>query len=311
MPPGYVTEQFLIWATTIEEATVRGNILFHNNVYLNQLKQTHEDICGHAIPTFNDQLTNSRIHSAQVLQLCDVNSWTWCEVFQLGFGLFHLCLNLVWALLHIHRGSLNQTGSLTYFFTLMEKTWLGCDHPDYHALLLALTQVLDGILLNAWRCKSGYHDLGQFAATEPLSEDLIKMAGDIMRKYVTPMATPDPLDNAIPDKPDYKSSDSGSESEDYEPTAGPSTRTALEVSSTLLQDPDRDHVHQNIRLYARDLLYVAELVHAISDGDIGHIEDMLPICKTGWAPKGVQSGQSGQGPVLDRSEHLPVYRCRC
>jgi hypothetical protein len=33
------------------------------------------------------------------------------------------------------------------------------------------------------------------------------------------------------------------------------------------------------------------------------------ICKTGRAPKGVQSGQSGQGPVLDRSEHLPVYRC--
>jgi hypothetical protein len=33
------------------------------------------------------------------------------------------------------------------------------------------------------------------------------------------------------------------------------------------------------------------------------------ICKTGWAPKGVQSIQSSQGPVLDRSEHLPLYRC--
>jgi hypothetical protein len=32
------------------------------------------------------------------------------------------------------------------------------------------------------------------------------------------------------------------------------------------------------------------------------------ICKMGWAPKGVQSGQSGQGLVLDHSEHLPLYR---
>jgi hypothetical protein len=37
---------------------------------------------------------------------------------------------------------------------------------------------------------------------------------------------------------------------------------------------------------------------------------MLDICKTERALKGVQSGQSGQGPVLDRSEHLPVYRWR-
>ncbi|KAI9436006.1 hypothetical protein H4582DRAFT_2112186 [Lactarius indigo] len=74
--------------------------------------------------------------------------------FQLGFGLFHLCLNLVWALLHIHRGSLDQTGSLSYFFALLEKTRLGGDHPDYHTLLSALTQILDGILLNAWRTES-------------------------------------------------------------------------------------------------------------------------------------------------------------
>ena len=149
MTPGHVTEQFLIHATTIEEATVRGNILFHDDVYLTQLKQTPEDMCGYAIPSFNDQLTNSRIRSAQVLRLRDINPWTWREVFQLGFGLFHLCLNLVWALLHVHRGSLNQTGSLTYFFALMEKTRLGGEHPDYHTLLSALTQILDRILLNA------------------------------------------------------------------------------------------------------------------------------------------------------------------
>ncbi|KAH9029726.1 hypothetical protein EDB84DRAFT_1271621 [Lactarius hengduanensis] len=41
-------------------------------------------------------------------------------------------------------------------------------------------------------------------------------------------------------------------------------------------DPDKDKAHQNLRLLTRDLLYVAELVRAISDGDIGRVEDFLP-----------------------------------
>ncbi|KAH9018498.1 hypothetical protein EDB85DRAFT_1873698, partial [Lactarius pseudohatsudake] len=38
----------------------------------------------------------------------------------------------------------------------------------------------------------------------------------------------------------------------------------------------KDKAHQNLRLLTRDLLYVAELVRAISDGDISRIEDFLP-----------------------------------
>ena len=121
MPKGYVTEQYPIRATTIDEATVRGSLLYHEDVYLTQLKRDPEELSKYAIPTFNDQLTNSRIRSGQIIRARDKNSWSRREVFQLGFGLFHLCLNLVWALLHIHRGTLEQTGSLNYFFSLLEK----------------------------------------------------------------------------------------------------------------------------------------------------------------------------------------------
>ncbi|KAH9018497.1 hypothetical protein EDB85DRAFT_1873683 [Lactarius pseudohatsudake] len=158
MPPGYKTEQFPIRVSTIEEATVRGNLLFHDDVFLTQLKRTAEDL-----------------------------HWTRHEVFQLGFGLFHLCLNLVWALLHVHRGSLDQTGSLAYFFALLEKTRLGGDHPDYHTLLSVLTQILDGILLNAWRTESGYSDLAEFAGTEPSAEELLGLADKILCRHATPM----------------------------------------------------------------------------------------------------------------------------
>jgi hypothetical protein len=245
LPSGYVTKQFPLHATTIEEATVHGNLLYHDDVYHTQLGRAREDLSEFAVLSFNDQLTNSRICSGQVLQAHDICPWTRREVFQLGFGLFHLCLNLVWALLHVHRGSLAQTGSLSYFFALLEKTRLGGEHPDYHTLLSALTQILDGVLLNAWRCESGYDDLRDFAATEPLAEDLLKISGDILLKHATPMLTPDPLVDeflAEDSELDYESSDSESDL-----SGGPSNAAARD-SPVLPSDPDRDQAHQNLRL---------------------------------------------------------------
>jgi hypothetical protein len=42
-----------------------------------------------------------------------------------------------------------------------------------------------------------------------------------------------------------------------------------------LSDPQDDCAHRNIRVLLRDLLYVAELIRATSDGDWGRIEDIL------------------------------------
>ena len=101
IPKGYRTEQFPLRATTIEEATIRGNLKFHDDIYTTQLKLPMERLSEYAIPSINDQLTNSRIRSVQILRARDINGWQRREVFQLGFGLFHLCLNFVWVLLHV------------------------------------------------------------------------------------------------------------------------------------------------------------------------------------------------------------------
>ena len=45
MPKGYVTAQYPVRATTIDEATVRGNLLYHEDVYLTQLKRDHSGKC--------------------------------------------------------------------------------------------------------------------------------------------------------------------------------------------------------------------------------------------------------------------------
>ena len=269
IPSGYRTEQYPIRITTIEEASTRGNLLFHDDVYITQLKQTHEQLSKYAIPSINDQLTNSRIRSAQILRARDSNPWTRREVFQLGIGLFHLCLNLVWALLHIHRGTLEQTGSLTYFFSVLQKTRLGSEHPDYHALLSTLMQILDGLLLNAWRNECGFATLAEFARSKPSNDTLLNLAEKIVKGYAIPLAT---IDEDSDDQ-------SGSDTEgDVEAALGShSINTAQRPRRTSMElDPDKDRMHQNLRLLTRDLLYVAELVDAVSDGDFGRIEDFLP-----------------------------------
>jgi len=163
MPNGHKTRYFPLCATTIEEATVQGNLAIHEDAYLNQLKLTDKQLSETAILTINDVLMNQRIRGGQLRCICDVTPWTRHEVFQISIGLFHLCLNLVRALLHVHRGTVSEIGSLSYFFALLEKTRLSAPHPDYHTLLATLMQVLDGLILDAWRCTSGFSSLQEFS----------------------------------------------------------------------------------------------------------------------------------------------------
>ncbi|KAJ7900486.1 hypothetical protein B0H13DRAFT_2234162 [Mycena leptocephala] len=177
IPVGYKTPQGPVRASTTEEATMRGNLQFHDEVYIDQLKRDHESLSKY--------------------------------IFQLGFGLFHLCLNLVWAILHVHRGSVNEAGSLAYFFLLMEKARLGNDQPDYHTLLAALMQVLDGLLLDAWKRECGFPNLTAFAESKPTPKNLREIAAQILTNYATPMADanttdPDPVTS------DAESTDSAS-----------------------------------------------------------------------------------------------------
>ncbi|KAJ7735351.1 hypothetical protein B0H16DRAFT_1327137 [Mycena metata] len=168
IPVGYISHHTPARASTIEEATTRGNLLFHDEIYINQLRRTPESLSKYAIPGFHDQLTNA-------------------QIFQLGFGLFHLCLNLVWGILHVHRGSINELGSLTYFFALIEKVRLGNEQPDYHSLLAALTQVAHGLLFNAWLKECGFPSLETFAQSKPTPETLRIIAARILTNYATPM----------------------------------------------------------------------------------------------------------------------------
>lgn len=249
LPKGYKTVFHPLRASTIEEASVEGNLLVHDDIYTVQLKKSTKDLNVYAIPTFNDQLTNARIRGAQQLRAKDISSWERREIFQIAFGTFHLVMNFIWVILETHRGSMNQIGSLTHLFTVLEKTRLGAEHPDYHTLLAALMQVLDGLVLNMWRTECGYSSLKGYAQAEPTADMVFECAHRIVDKYTTPSLSFEPVDPKSPPK---------------------------DLDGSTLSAAHEDSINDNIIILTRDLLYVAELVNSVSTGDFGQVEDILP-----------------------------------
>ena len=112
LPVGHATEQYPLRVSHIEESSVQGNIAVVNDIYISQLGMSEADFDDRAIPCINDQLTNARLRTAQLSRTSDDNAFTRLEFLQLGFGLFHAHMNLIWAVLNVHRGSFGKVGSL-------------------------------------------------------------------------------------------------------------------------------------------------------------------------------------------------------
>ncbi|KAF6744015.1 hypothetical protein DFP72DRAFT_1079199 [Ephemerocybe angulata] len=249
LPPTHKTGFFALRATTIEEASVEGNLLVHDDIYRVQLGRDPDTLSDIAIPLFADQLTLARVRGAQELRKEDVDAWERRYVFQLAPGVFHLIMNLIWSLLHTHRGTLSQVGSLTHWFAVLEKTRLGGEHPDYHTLIAALTQILHGLILRAWQIESKYDDLADFVKSSPSADLILALARKILRNHTMPATAPAPTD----------------------PKAPPTDFAGKQPDAAAA-----DVVHNNIVLLIRDLMYVIELVKAVETGDWGRIEDVLP-----------------------------------
>ena len=237
---GHRTKQYPLRTSTIEESSVTGNIAVIHDVYINQLNMTHNNFSNIAIPSINDQSTNARIRGAKALRAKDVNPFTRLQFLQLSPGLFHLGMNLIWVLLHVHRGSINQPGSLAYFFALLDRSRLSCEHPDYHALLSTFFQILKGIILNAWRVECGAASLASFASSEPSPAQLLGLADKILQLHAMPPSEP-----------------------------------PLSKKQQQSQMQQVDYANRNLKILTRDLLYVLELVEACADGDFGRVEDIL------------------------------------
>jgi hypothetical protein len=117
MTDDYITNQFPVRLSTIEENSIPGNLSVHENIFVTQLKLTYAELSKKAILSINDQATQALNRGCKAVRAFDINPFLRAQVFQLGIGLFHLCLNLIWAVLHSHSGHENTEGSLAFFLS--------------------------------------------------------------------------------------------------------------------------------------------------------------------------------------------------
>jgi hypothetical protein len=80
MPNDFVTKQYPLRVSTIDESSIAGQPKVLNNIYIEQLKLKHEELKHWAIPSFHDQHTLSRTRGAQATRLEDVNNFTRLKV---------------------------------------------------------------------------------------------------------------------------------------------------------------------------------------------------------------------------------------
>ncbi|KAF6759072.1 hypothetical protein DFP72DRAFT_1102267 [Ephemerocybe angulata] len=271
LPDGYRTEYFPLGVMLIEEASVKGNNQVIDDIYVRQLLKDIDDLAKRAVISINDQLTNSRIRSCQVIRKNDFGRYNSREFLELAVALFHLIMNLIWALKDKHYGTIEEIASLAQLFALfLYKTRLAGAKADFHSLLTALMQILEGIILNAWEAKCGLIQevrgsnpgLAYFSYMKvhlcvpqltlaPSPETLLSIAKRIIKEHATPTPA-------------------------YTPAYTPRKSTNPADSST----PDKsescsDPVRENVVRLTRDLLLVIELVSAVKDGDFGRVEDVL------------------------------------
>lgn len=333
-PDGYKTVYHPLRVITIEEASIEGNLEVQEDFLVRQLEKDLDDLEKYAVPSINDQLTNARIRGAQLLRRKDTTTFNRREQFQIAFGVFHMIMNLIWGLLENFRvANASESSTLKAYFVLLEKTRLGKEHPDYHTLLAALTQIVHGLILNAWgmvttqNSDSGAHEpqasqpsssrpapnilrtLSKLVETKPTAEQLLEHAETIINTFTVPdyhPASTDPKYPAVPmEKPknrrptddgdlalDSSEGERGSDEEVYSSdseasSAGSSPGISSDASSSTSsssssdagsdqQERNQDSAFNNTMLLTRDLLYVLELVNAVSSGDWGRIENILP-----------------------------------
>ncbi|KAI0261462.1 hypothetical protein BC834DRAFT_845591 [Gloeopeniophorella convolvens] len=179
-PEGHHTVQHPLQTTTTNEASIEGNIEVFREAYETQLGMDAVcDLGQLAIPSINDQATNSNIRAAQARRKHDVTSLDRIDMVQLAPGLFHVLLNMSWSMLGLHRGNAEDYGSLESFISLLGKKRHASEHPDYHALKATENQVLFGLTLSMWKSKCAPGTLQEFANSAPDVKTPLTMAEEI------------------------------------------------------------------------------------------------------------------------------------
>lgn len=119
---------------------------------------------------------------------------------------------------------------------------------DFPALVCALETIMQASFLECWSVHCGFEELEDFAESDPSPERILAIAKKIAIENVKRIV---PRDSSFEDDDGY----SGEHSDD--------------------EGPNVDEVYQKHRIVLASLVRIFIFKHAISDADVGRVEDIL------------------------------------
>ncbi|KAJ7291313.1 hypothetical protein C8J57DRAFT_214205 [Mycena rebaudengoi] len=251
LPAEYRTRQKPINSVTgVASAELFTSLV--RGAYITKLRLDEESFEDRAIPSVNSAAINNAIRRAQASAESSGHHSSPLLSLQLAPGLLDIQRKLAKAILNTHGcpAATSDPGSFTTVFKVINKQDLLAGKPkDYHELMSALHTVLAASVLEMWRKECGHESVAAFAATRPTAQQIFNIAKRIVLKYAKRVVPADP--GRFPDDADFSSGASDLDSDDA--------------------------VYASSRIRTRDLLYIFMLKAAISEADVGRVEDLLGV----------------------------------
>ncbi|KAF8316197.1 hypothetical protein F5887DRAFT_1066774 [Amanita rubescens] len=246
LPAGedYRNVQYMLETAPIEEASYDGNdkviAEWFRQLRLDSDAEQKRTALHRVLVCCGDQLTMDRLRGLYKFRSEDFNSFDRMDYVVLAAGWFHMVMAFAQSLYKQHYGSSGSVGQLRHAFDLLHKKKMSSPAtkgPFWNDLDEALRHVSEAHFRACWLELTGASKLDELKKESP--QQLRAYAIEILDRYAS-MAALDGLRERMPsDKPDL--------------------------------------VQENCIMWNINILTYLELTAAIKQGDVGRMEDMLPI----------------------------------
>ncbi|KAF8673067.1 hypothetical protein AX14_005425 [Amanita brunnescens Koide BX004] len=240
----YRNVQYMMETAPIEEASYDGNdkviAEWFHQLRLDSDAEQKLTALHRVLVCCGDQLTMDRLRGLYKFRSEDFNSFDRMDYLVLAPGWFHIVMAFALSLYKQHYGNSSSVGQLRHAFDLLHKKKMSSPAtkgPFWNDLDEALRHVSEAHFRACWLELTGVNNLDELKKQSPLQ--LHAHAINILDRYAS-MAALDDLRERMPtDK--------------------------------------RDLVQENSIMWNMNILTYLELTAAIRQGDVGRMEDILPI----------------------------------
>ncbi len=250
--PEHVTEEFMLGTLAIPEQSYEDNdrvfTRLKEQLGIRTREQRRQFSLHELIHVVGDQLTTSRVRGVRIMRCQDCNPEDRMDNVIVSFGWLHFEMAVAKS---IHKQYLGTTSGygLKHAFSLLERKGLDVTHtqgPFHDNLERAFYDIMDARLRACWLRMGKVNSLAALRKRSP--EDLLQLANTIFREHVS--------------------------------------SAALSREYSRRPENTRDPLREHAIMFNRDLLHYIVLNKAISRGDIGLMENMLPAMLLRFAGSG-------------------------